>query len=183
MEQIIRKLNCPLLENEIIIDYLKQFKNYKLISENITQDDAKICILCNDEIIKIILVNIVNGKFLSIYRYNSNKTKYEQIDVVFYNELDNGYDKVIKYSAHIEDSDFSYIVCSGFSYLNDEIVKGWKSSRIVPISDLELIQYCDDMNLTELILMTDMKSQNIVKKDMQDNVKKLEFKIEKDYNN
>jgi len=182
MEEIIKKLNCPLVEVEIITEYLKQFENYELISEDITNNDAEICISCGEEIIKIYLDTIVNGKFLSIYRYHSNGVKYEQIDVVFYNKDNNKYDRVIKYSGHVEDDNFSYIVCSGFSYLNNEIIRSWKKTRVVPISDLELIQYSKDMNLTELILMANEKSQNIVEKENKTNVKKLEFKIDKSIN-
>jgi len=181
MEDIKKKLDSSILEIGIINEYLKQFEDYKLIYEDIDNNCGEIHISCKDELIKLFLIDISNGKFFSIYRYHSNGVKYEQVDVVIYNDITHNCDRVIKYSGHVETNDFSYIVCSGFSYLNDKVVKSWKQTRIVPVEDLELIQYSNDMNLTELILMTDRKSSNIIVKNELKNVKKIELKIDKKY--
>lgn len=71
------------------------------------------------------------------------------------------------------------ITCSNFSYLDDKFIKSWKKTRVVPIQDLCEIQYSKDMNLTELICMTDDKSNNIIKKEEQKDLKTLVLKLEK----
>lgn len=67
---------------------------------------------------------------------------------------------------------------SSYSYLNDEFVRSRKKVRVVPVEDLEKIQYCEDMNLTELIFMTDKKSSNIIQKEYEEN-NPLELKLKK----
>ena len=79
----------------------------------------------------------------------------------------------------MEDDNYSYITCSCFSYLDNEFIRSWKKTRVVPIQDLYGIQYSKDMNLTELICMTDNKSSNIIKKEEQKDMKTLVLKQEK----
>ena len=180
MIQIIKKIDSALLENQSIMKYLSQLKKYQIISEEISQDDGEINILFENELITIIYIKISGGKFLSIYRYHSDGTKYEQIDSILYDEIkENGYNRVIKFSGHEEDDNYSYITCSCFSYINNEYIRSWKKTRVVPIQDLDKIQYCKSMNLTELICMTESKSNNIIRKEDQKNIKPLVLKLEK----
>ncbi len=165
MEEKINKIDSSLLEIQIIREYLKQFKNHKIVLEDIGNDTSEIRIICGNELIKILFLDINNGKWWSIYRYHSNGVVYEQIEIITFSEMkENKYNRVIKYAGHIEDDNYSYIMCSGYSYLDQQIVNSWKRTRTVPIEDLKLIQYSDDMNLTELILMTDQMSHNILEK-------------------
>lgn len=172
MEEKIKKLDSSLLEIKSIREYLGQFKNYEVIEEDIQNDNGEINILCEGELIRILFINISKGKWWSIYKYHPDGVKYEQIDVITFDVVkENGYNKIIKYSGHIEDDNYSYITCSCFSYLNDEFVSSWKNTRVVPVQDLMAIQYSKSMNLTELIYMTDKRSSNIVKKDDQKNIR------------
>lgn len=180
MIELMKKLDFPLLEVQPVTEYFRQFEKYKIVNEDIEIDNGEIDVLFEDELIKIIFVEISGGKFWSVYRYHSNGMKYEQIDIVTFDEIkDSEYNSVIKFSGHIEDTNYSYITCSGFSYLNSELIKSWKKTRVVPIQDLHEIQYSKNMNLTELILMTDHKNNNIIKKEEQKNIKTLVLKLEK----
>lgn len=180
MIQLLKRLDFPLLEMQPIIEYFKQFENYKIIKEDIESDNGEIHVAFQDEQIKIVYTEISEGKFWSIYRYHSNGMKYEQIDAITFDEIkESGYNKVIKFSGHIEDNKYSYITCSGFSYSNSEIIKSWKKTRAVPIQDLQKIQHSKNMNLTELILMTDHKSNNIIKKEEQKDIKTHVLKLGK----
>jgi len=165
MIQLIKKIDSSLLENQSIMEYLRQFKKYKIVNEDIEADTGEINIFFENELIKIIYIKISGGKWWSIYREHSDGTRYEQVDVIIYNGIrDHRYNRVIKYSSHVEDEGYSYISCSGFSYLDEEIVSNWQEKRVVPIEDLSKIQYSKKMNLTELIGMTDDNSSHIIKK-------------------
>lgn len=178
MEEQIKMLDASLLEIQPIAKYLKQFKNYKIIKVDIQNDNGEIDILAEDETIKLNFLNMNDAKWWSILRHHPDGTRYEQIDIIIYDEIkDDKYNKIIKYSGHIEDDNYSYIVCSSLSYLNDEIIRSWKKSRVVHIEDLKTIQYCKDMNLAELILMTDKESSNIIKKENLENIKTLKLEI------
>lgn len=180
MIQVIKKLDSSLLEIKPIMEYLRQFEKWKIVNEDIEVDNGEINILSENEIIKILYLKITRGKFWSIYRYHLDGTKYEQIDSILFDETkENGYNRVIKFSGHVEDENYSYITCSNFSYLDDKFIKSWKKTRVVPIQDLCEIQYSKDMNLTELICMTDDKSNNIIKKEEQKDLKTLVLKLEK----
>lgn len=180
VREIIKKMDSSLLEISAIEEYLNQFKNYKVICEGAKKDYGRINISCNGELISLLFQNIADGKWWSICRYHSNYVKYEQIDVIIFNIIkEEQYDTVIKYSGHIEDDSYSYITCSCFSYLNNEFVSSWKSTRVVPIQDLMKIQYSKNMNLTELICVTDEENCNIIKKEEQENIKTLVLKLEK----
>lgn len=180
IKQIIKKIDSSLLENQSIMEYLRQFKEYKIINTDIDEDTSEINIISSNELIKIIYIKISSGKWWSIYRYNSDGMKYEQIDSIFFDEVKkNGYNRIIKFSGHMEDDFNSYITCSCFSFLDNEFISSWKKTRVVPIKDLYEIQYSKDMNLTELIFMTDNKSNNIIKKEEQKDIKTLVLKLEK----
>ncbi len=180
MIQVIKKIDSSLLENQSIMEYLKQFKKYKIVNEDIEIDNGEINILSENELIKIIYIRISGGKWWSIYRYHSDGTKYEQIDSILFDEVnENGYNRVIKFSGHMEDDNYSYITCSCFSYLDNEFIRSWKKTRVVPIQNLYEIQYSKDMNLTELICMTDAISNNIIRKEDQKDTKTLVLKLEK----
>jgi len=180
MIQLIKKIDSSLLENQSIMEYLRQFKKYKIVNEDIEADTGEINIFFENELIKIIYIKISGGKWWSIYRYHSDGTKYEQIDSILFDEVkENGYNRIIKFSGHVEDDNYSYITCSCFSYLDNEFIRSWKKTRVVPIQDLYGIQYSKDMNLTELICMTDNKSNNIIKKEEQKDMKTLVLKQEK----
>lgn len=178
MIQIIQKIDPTLLDIQPISEYLSQFKQLEILSEDIEEDNAKIKILADNELIELVYLEINGGKWWSIYRYHSDGTKYEQIDSLLFDEIQlDGYNRVIKYSGHIEDNQYSYITCSAFSYLDKEILRGRKKSRTIPLEDLRKVQYSKDMNLTELILWTDDKSNNIIKKEEQKDLKRLELKL------
>ena len=180
MIQVIKKLDSSLLEIQPIMEYLREFKKWQIVNEDIEVDNGKIDILSENELIEIIYIKISKGKWWSIYRYHSDGTKYEQIDLLLFDEIkENGYNRVIKFSGHMEDDNYSYITCSGFSYLDNEFIRSWKQTRVVPIQDLCEIQYSKDMNLTELICMADDKSYNIIKKEAQKDIKTLVLKPEK----
>ncbi len=180
MIQLIEKLDSSLLEIQPILEYLNQFEEYIIKNEGIETDNGEIDILSGNELIKIMFIKISVGKWWSIYRYHPDGTKYEQIDAMIYDRIkENGYNRVIKFSGHLEDNDYSYITCSGFSLRNHEVIRSWKQYRVVPIQDLPKIQYSKDMNLTELICMADDKSSNITRKEEQKNIKTLVLKLYK----
>ncbi len=172
MIQLIKKLDSSLLEVQPILEYLSQFREYIIASEDVEVDNGEIDILSEGELIKIMFMEINEGKWWSIYRYHSDGMRYEQIDAMIYNRIkEKGYNRVIKFSGHLEDDDYSYITCSGFSLLNNEVVESWKEYRVVPIHDLPKIQYSKSMNLTELICMTDDKSSHILRKENEKNIR------------
>lgn len=64
MIQVIKKIDSSLLENQPIIEYLRQFKNYKIVNEDIEEDNGEINIFSENELIKIIYIYrlvVVNG--------------------------------------------------------------------------------------------------------------------------
>ncbi len=180
MEQLIKKIDTSLLEVPSIMEYLSQFKKYKITVEEVNDNDAEILLLGKSEKIKIVFIKNIDFKWWSIYRFHGNGIKYEQIDVLFYNEIQTkGHNRIIKYSGHIEEENDSYIMVCSYSYLNNEFVRSWKKMRVVPVEELEKIQYCEDMNLTELIMMTDDKSNRILKKGYEENNPTLELNLKK----
>ena len=180
MIQVIKKLDTSLLDFLPVIEYLRQFKKWKIVNEDIKKGNGEVNILSEHELIRIIYLKMSAGKWWSIYRYHSNGIKYEQIDAILFDEIkENKYNKIIKFSGHIEDDTYSYVTCSSFSFVNNEVIHSWKETRVVPVQDLCKIQYSKDMNLTELVLMTDNKSQNIIKQENQQDIKTLVLKLEK----
>lgn len=181
MEDFIKKFDASLLEVKLVLEYLKQFKNYTIETEIIEQDNGEINIISFNESVQIVFIKITNAKWWSIYRFYKDGTKYEQVDVIQYDETkDDGYNIIIKFSGHLEDDVYSYITCSSFYLLNNEVLKGWKKYRVVPKECLDQIQYCKSMNLTELILMTNRVSERIIKADEQNNIKTLSLKLDMD---
>ena len=180
MIQVIKKLDSSLLDFPPVIEYLRQFEKCEIVNEDIKEDNCEVNISSENELIRIIYLKMSTGKWWSIYRYHSDGIKYEQIDAILFDEIkENKYNKIIKFSGHIEDDTYSYITCSSFSFLNNEVIYSWKETRVVPVQDLYKIQYSKDMNLTELVLMTDNKSQNIIKQENQQGIKTLVLKLEK----
>lgn len=180
MMQVVKRLDSSLLDFPSIIEYLRQFVQGKIVSEDIEVNNGEVDVLSDNELIRIIYLKMSSGKWWSIYRYHPDGTKYEQIDAILFNETrENSYNKVIKFSGHTEDDTYSYITCSSFSFLNNEVVHSWKENRVVPVQDIYEIQYSKDMNLTELVLMTDNKSHTIVKKESQQDIKTLVLRLEK----
>lgn len=176
MYKLLEKLNFPVHDFDVIKEYLEQFKNYEILEENVNNYTGAIKLLCNDEIFKILFLEISDGKWWSIYRYHNDNSKFEQIDILSFDEIrDNKYNQVIKYSAHFEDENYSYLTCSGHSYLNGEFCNSWKQSRTIPVSELPKVQYSKSMNLTELIIMTDRKCNNIIKEEYVENDKVLKL--------
>lgn len=180
MIQVIKKLDISLLDFPPVIEYLRQFEKWEIVNEDIKEDNGEVNILSENELIRIIYLKMSTGKWWSIYRYHSDGIKYEQIDAILFDEIkENKYNKIIKFSGHIEDDTYSYVTCSSFSFFNNEVIHSWKETRVVPVQDLCKIQYSKDMNLTELVLMTDNKSQNIIKQENQQDIKTLVLKLEK----
>ena len=180
MIQVIKKLDTSLLDFPPVIEYLRQFEKWEIVNEDIKADNGEVNISSENELIRIIYLKMSTGKWWSIYRYHSDGIKYEQIDAILFDEIkENKYNKIIKFSGHIEDDTYSYITCSSFSFFNNEVIHSWKETRVVPVQDLCKIQYSKDMNLTELVLMTDNKSQNIIKQENQQDIKTLVLKLEK----
>lgn len=180
MIQVIKKLDTSLLDFPPVIEYLRQFEKWEIVNEDIKEDNGGVNILSENELIRIIYLKMSTGKWWSIYRYHSDGIKYEQIDAILFDEIkENKYNKIIKFSGHIEDDTYSYVTCSSFSFFNNEVIHSWKETRVVPVQDLCKIQYSKDMNLTELVLMTDNKSQNIIKQENQQDIKTLVLKLEK----
>jgi len=180
MIQLIKKIDSSLLGIQPIVEYLRQFEKCEIINEDIEVDNSEINILFENELIKILYIKISMGRWLSIYRYHSDGMKYEQTDLMLFDETKkNEYNSIIKFSGHVEDDNYSYITCSCFSYLDNYLIRGWRQARVVPVQDLCEIQYSKDMNLTELICMTDDKSKNIIKKEEQGDIKTLVLKLEK----
>ena len=180
MIQVIKKLDTSLLDFPPVIEYLRQFEKWEIVNEDIKEDNGEVNILSENELIRIIYLKMSTGKWWSIYRYHSDGIKYEQIDAILFDEIkENKYNKIIKFSGHIEDDTYSYVTCSSFSFFNNEVIHSWKETRVVPVQDLCKIQYSKDMNLTELVLMTDNKSQNIIKQENQQDIKTLVLKLKK----
>lgn len=67
------------------------------------------------------------------------------------------YNRIIKYSAHFEDEEFTRMVTSNFSYQDNNFLNGWRELRKFEVQDLDKVMYCKDMNLTELTMMADKK--------------------------
>ncbi|HAB66716.1 MAG TPA: hypothetical protein DCE23_05060 [Firmicutes bacterium] len=180
MIEFIEKMNPSLLKVGIVMEYLRQFQDCLLISEERENNNGEIHLSSENEIVKIIYVKVNDGNWWSIYRYNEQGIKYEQVDVIVYDTIqENGLNIVIRYSGHIEDESYSYLTCSSFSFLDNKFLRSWKKIRVVPVQELREIQYSNDMNLTELIFMADKRSNNVIKRDNQKDVKPLSLKLDK----
>ena len=180
LKRLIEKLDSAVLRVDFITNYLEQFKDYEIIYEEIEEGNGEIVVHTDNDIIKLVFLDIGYAKWWTVYRMHSDGTRYEQVDTLLYNgDLDRNYNCLIKYSAHMEDQRYSYIRCSGHSYLDDQLVQSWQENRVVPVEDLSKIQYCKNMNLTELIGMTDEKSSHIIKKESLKNVKTLVLSVGK----
>lgn len=180
MIKFIEKMNPSLLKVGIVMKYLEQFQDCVLLSEEIENNNGEIHFSSGNEIIKIIYVKVNDGTWWSIYRYNEQGIKYEQVDIIVYDRIqENGLNIVIRFSGHIEDDSYSYLTCSSFSFLDNKFLRSWKKIRVVPVEEIKEIQYSNDMNLTELIFMADKVSNNIIKRDNQKDVKPLVLKLDK----
>lgn len=165
-----------LLEIPLVREYLSQFKDYVVTIDEI----GEVIILCEGEVIKIVFLEFSGGKVWSIYRHHPDGVRYEQIDAMIFDEVQKtGYNRIIKYCGHLEDDGYSHIMCSCFSYLDDAFVRSWQNIRVVPVHDLEKIQYSKVMPMPELIGMADLKSSQIVKKENRKDVQLLTLRLEK----
>lgn len=184
MKKLIERLNPQVLKVDSVAKHLEQFKEYEVVNEDIQRDNGEIIVRIGEELMRLVFLDMSHAKWWSIYREHPDGIRYEQIDVLIYNETrDHKYNRVIKYSSHIEDEISSYISCSSFLCLDDEVVSSWQEKRVVPIEDLSKIQYSKHMNLTELIRMTDDKSSHIIKKESLKDGKTLILSLEQSITN
>ena len=153
MRQLIKKLDSSLLEIYPIVEYLSQFEEY-----TVEKDSGEIIISSENELLNIIFMKIADRKLWNIYRYHQDGIKYQQIDVIIYDKIQKKeYNRVIKFSEHIEDDDYSYITCSCFSLLNDEIIKSWRKHRVVWVN----VHFLNFWNINVLVCTQMRKNKKL----------------------
>ncbi|MCH5166819.1 MAG: hypothetical protein J1F35_02905 [Erysipelotrichales bacterium] len=163
MLENISKVHYKILEFLPFVDYIKSLDNFKctLISDEEKYDWRTIEYQIENEFIKILILKDKEKEWVGVYRSNSQKVCYEQIDFLIYTEENrkyNGleYNNVIRYSAHFDDEKYSKLVTSAFTYLDNEYLTGWRQKRKIAIEDLSKI-ITDEMNLSELIMRAEQK--------------------------
>lgn len=143
-------------------DYINGLENVFLskITHHVDSGCLNINIELNQEEIKIIGTKERDYEWITVYKINSKGETYEQIEFMIYtnqNERDKEYNRIIKYSAHLDDSSFSHLVWSSYFYLDNQYLNGKRELRKISIEDLPKIFYSKTMNLTELVSLADSK--------------------------
>lgn len=164
MLESIRKRKYKVLEFLPFVDYVKNFDNIEkvLIKEESkayrnNSSCLKLIYKLNDEYIKILIYKDKEKEWASFYKYREERWNYEQIEFLLDTEgyrLEDGieYNNVIKYSAHLDDENYSKIVNSTFTYKDNEYLCGWREKRKIDINDLPKVVLGMGMNLTELVM-------------------------------
>lgn len=164
MFETISKREYKVLEFSPFIDYVKSYdkcdkvllkEEFKIYSKG--ESCLKLVYQLNDEFIKILIYKDKEKEWASFYKYKEERWNYEQIEFLLDTEgyrIEDGieYNNVIKYSAHLDDSEFSKIVNSAFTYKDNEYLCGWRQKRKIDIHDLPKVVVSSGINLTELVM-------------------------------
>ncbi len=167
MNEYINKIDTSLLQINAIKEYLENFDNYKLISFNYNLDNGNVKFLLPYNILEINYRDLSYAKLWTISKYYLNGVKFEQVDVLIYNELKES-NLVIRYNNHIEDNEYSYLTSCGYTCLDGNLLKSWQENRMILASELNEILYNNKMNLNELVMLCDMKNKAIKKESLKD---------------
>ena len=167
MNEYINKIDTSLLQINVIKEYLKNISQYELISFNYNLDNGNVKFLLPFNILEINYCDLSYVKLWTISKYHLNGVKYEQVDVLIYNELKES-NLVIKYNCHEEDYKYSYLTSCGYTCLNGNLLKSWQENRMILASELNEILYNDKMNLNELVMLCDMKNKALKKESLKD---------------
>lgn len=163
MLNLLQEQNYDVLTFTPFVDYVKTLDegNYQLISNEIDNYFQTIIASNGEEFIKILMFKDKEKEWVSIYRYYEEGYTFEKVEFMHFNDehmesMKEDYNNVIKYSAHLDDETYSRVICSAFSYKDNELLGGWREKRKIAIEDLPKIYY-KGMNLTELIGIADDK--------------------------
>lgn len=91
-----------------------------------------------------VYINIINDGdiYISFYLYNELLEVTEMVDFLLKINTDIS---VIRYSAIFYENDVAKIVNSGYTYQNNDIIKGWKNKYIIDEKAGRLLATCDNL--------------------------------------
>ncbi|MDE6292877.1 MAG: hypothetical protein K2L98_04265 [Bacilli bacterium] len=165
MTDLLRKNKYELLDFEPFTDYIAflETQGYEFVSESASNGWVEYIAQCEDHELKILSIKDQEKEWITVYKTRNELERFEQVEFMLFNEnyMKNygkkKYNRIIKYSAHFEDEEFTRMVTSNFSYKDNIFLNGWRELRKFEVQDLDKVMYCKDMNLTELTMMADKK--------------------------
>lgn len=116
-----------------------------------------------DHSLEILTFKDKEKEWISIYKFHDQDERFEQIEFMIFNENycksyhQQDYNCVVYYAAHFEDEQYTRMVCSGYTYKDSKLIKGWRELRKFDVNDLDKVMYSKSMNLKELTIMADDK--------------------------
>lgn len=165
MTDLLIKNKYELLEFEPFTDYIAflETQGYEFVSESEINGWVEYIAKCEDHELKILSMKDKEKEWITVYKTRNENERFEQVEFMLFNENymksygPKKYNRIIKYSAHFEDEEFTRMVTSNFSYQDNNFLNGWRELRKFEVQDLDKVMYCKDMNLTELTMMADKK--------------------------
>lgn len=120
----------------------------------------------------VIYINTINStdKYISFYMYNEFHEVIEMLDFLLYS---NRNISVVRYSAIFYENDIAKIVNSGYTYENNNIIKGWKNKYIIKKEIGHHLATCD--NLANLGCHIENENIDTIELSKNNQIKKLEL--------
>lgn len=165
MIEILKQKNYDATHFQPFTDYIAYLESlgYKHISTEESHGDIIEKYEGVDHNLKIITMKDTEKEWISIYKSRTDEGNFEMIDfMILYEEYQKrsncwDYNRIIKYAAHFEDEEFTSMVCSGYTYQDDNLLSGWRKLRKFAVDDLYKVIYSKNMPLSELVMCADMK--------------------------
>ncbi len=165
MIDLLIKNNYELLQFAPFTDYIAflETQGYEFVSESESHGGVEYKAQCEDHELKILSMKDDEKEWITVYKMRDDGEHFEQVEFMLFNEHymkkygEKDYNRIIKYSAHFEDDEFTRLVTSAFSYKDNNFLGGWRELRKFEVQDLDKVMYCKDMNLSELTMMADQK--------------------------
>lgn len=162
MIRLLKENNFDIMEFQPFLDYINYLETqgyeqtnesskYGWIEENYQNEEYNL---------KILSFKDEEKEWVTVNKYKNN-IKIEQVEFVTFTETyclqskNHDYNRLIEYSAHFEDEEFTRMVCSAFWYKDNNYLSGWRELRKFDVIDLGKVLYSPQMNLKELTSMAD----------------------------
>lgn len=164
MVDLLKQKNYDVAHFKPFMDYIEYLESlgYKNISTEESHGFIEEHYEGKDHTLEISTMKDEHKEWVSFYK-DRNNVRYEQIEFMAFNEAYakfsdcRDYNRVIVYAAHFENEEFTHMVCSGYRYLDNKFLDGWRELRKFGAADIDKVIYSSHMNLTELTGIADEK--------------------------
>ena len=165
MVELLKQGNYDVTHFQPFMEYIKSLEQigYKLLSVEEGHEFIDEKYEGENHTLEILTMKNKNEEWVSIYKYKNQHERFEQIEFMTFSDEyfafygPKNYNQIINYSAHFEDEQFASIVCSCYSYKDNQLIDGWRKLRKFDVRELEKVMYSKSMNLKELTMMADEK--------------------------